>query len=108
MKETSVFKSFIQISFLKYFSGSLDSLRANSEYTITMDYPLDEPVTFKIVTGKKGLTPGNLLKKIGMLYRKIYQNSDKYKVYGHALEDLILEAIRINHKTKQITLSLGS
>lgn len=102
------FNCLIPVSMLPACKGSLDSLPPNSNYEVIVDYPLESSVKFKITTGHKGLPSGKLLQKIGKIYERIYQNPDKYKVYGHSLEDLILETVRINHKTKQIALDLGS
>lgn len=98
----------IPVSNLSCFNGSLGSLLPNSNYELMIDYPLENPVKFEITTGSKGLSPGELLRKIGKIYEKIYQSPEKYKVYGHDVEDLSLETVRINHKTKQIALDLGS
>lgn len=51
---------------------------------------------------------GKLLQKIGEAYRKVYEEEDKYGVWGHYITDLAIEGIKVNYKTKKITLDVGS
>lgn len=88
--------------------GDTSSLPPNKTYTLTIDYPLDKPAKFKISTGKNGLSFLSLLKRIGSLYKKVYENEDKYGVWGHVIDDLQLEGIDINHKKNTIDLYIGS
>jgi hypothetical protein len=88
--------------------GDASPLPPNQTYNLIIDYPLDKPASFKIRTGKNGMTFLSLLNKIGIYYNKIYENEDKYGIWGHDIDDLSLQGVDINHKNKTINLSLGS
>ena len=98
--------------------GSFDKLPANKTYELIIDYPLSNPARYQIKTGKTGMGLVKLLGTIGKLYQKTYDVEDssmdneedggRYGIWGHDIGDLALEGIDINHKTKKITLDIGS
>jgi hypothetical protein len=98
--------------------GEFPKLPANKTYQLVIDYPLSNPVTYPIKTGKKGMGLVSLLGKIGKLYQKTYDVEDetleseaeggRYGIYGHDIGDLNLSGINVNHKTKKITLDVDS
>jgi hypothetical protein len=86
-------------------------LPPNKEYTLVIDYPVENPYKAKIKTGKKGLTRLQLADKICKHYRKMYDEEDetaggdpghipgmlnraesegKYGIWGHDIGDLVL------------------
>jgi len=91
-------------------NGQLDKLPANQTFDLIIDYPFggEHEYHFPIKTGKRGLGLMGLLNKIGKAYAKIYNDPDKYQVFGHDIGDLQLEGIKVNFKTKRIRLSIGS
>lgn len=82
-------------------------LLPNKIYTLTIDYPLDNPAVFDINTGKKGINIINLIGKIGKLYRKVYDEKHD-EIWGHHIDDLCLEHIEIDNKKLTIKLGVGS
>lgn len=83
-------------------------LPANEIFTLEIDYPLDKPAKFKIKTGKTGIGTAKLITKICFLYHKIYENDEKYGIWGHCIDDLTLEGINVNFGKKLITIDVGS
>lgn len=86
-------------------------LPANKVYTLIIDYPIRNKVKVKIKTGKKGLGFNGLIGRILKEYCKIYKDADsenKYGVWGHSMEDLAIEGIRVDHVKKIIDLCIGS
>ncbi len=76
---------------------------------IVFDYPLTDPVTFSFTTRcKKGWTRKALFCAIRQGYRKIYQNDEKYGVWGHCMEDLVIEGVRQNKRGGKFSLDMGS
>lgn len=98
--------------------GEFQKLPPNRTYELTIDYPLSNPATYKIKTGKKGMGLIKLLKAIGKAYERTYAREDRtlkseeeggvYGIWGHDIGDLALEGISINHKTRKIRLDIGS
>jgi hypothetical protein len=88
-------------------SGDFSRLPPNKVYNLRIDYPCT-PTIFAIKTGKKGLSLINLMHKIILSYGKIYDNVDKYNVWGHDMDDLVIAEIEVNHKTKTISLGVDS
>jgi hypothetical protein len=84
------------------------NLPPNQTYYLEVDYPLDTTYKFKINTGKNGMSLVPLMKKIGEIYKGIYQKPDKYGIWGHHITDLALEGIDVNHDKKVIKLFIGS
>lgn len=90
--------------------GEFDRLPANQTFDLILDYPFggDREHHFPIKTGKKGMGLIALLGKIGKAYEKIYEDPEESGVFGHDIDDLQLEGITVNYKTKKITLGIGS
>lgn len=83
----------------------------NKVYELIIDYPLTQPYYHKLKTGSKGISYCQLMKIIYKAYIYVYKQDvkhGKYEIWGHDIDDLCLEGIRVNHKTKQITLNIGS
>lgn len=96
---------------LDCWKGKDIQLPPNSEFTLVIDYPLRTPVRIKMEVDKEGLGFIGLVKFIVLCYKKIYKTykkDNKYGIWGHCIEDLVLEAIHINHEKKEITLGMGS
>jgi hypothetical protein len=84
------------------------NLPANQTYELELTYPLSKPYPkFKIHTNK-GMKLPKLLKKIGNAYSKVYTTPEKFGVWGHGIEDLCIEGIKIDNKNKKIKLLMGS
>lgn len=98
----------IPIERLEYWKGNLKPLPANQTFKLIIDYPISEPTVFIIKTGKKEMGLGGLLTKIDKAYQLIYDQPEKYGVWGHGISDLQLVGIKVNYKTKTIRLDVGS
>lgn len=88
--------------------GKFSGLKPNKVYELQIDYPLDKVYVFEIKTGKGGVALIELLAKIGEIYKHIYDNEEKYGIWGHSIDDLCLEGIYINHTTRKIAIDIGS
>ena len=111
MKKNQNVTIFIPVAQLSAtWKGEFDRLPANKTFDLVLDYPFGgtREHHFPIKTGKKGMGLVALLGKIGKAYEKIYEDPDENDVFGHDIDDLQLEGIQVNHKTKKITLSIGS
>lgn len=76
---------------------------------IIFDYPISEPVTFAYTTKNKGgWTRKMLFGAIKEGYRNIYEDPDEYGVWGHDMQDLVIEAVHSNKAGNRFTLSVGS
>lgn len=90
-------------------------LRPNTTYMLTIDYPLSNPAVIAIRSGKNGMGTNVLLGKICKAYAKVYAREDNflgddppYGIWGHALGDLVIEGIYVNHEKKIIRIDVGS
>ena len=84
------------------------NLPPNQTFELLIDYPLHNPTTFNIKTGKKGMSLVKLLSQVGKSYEKVYANPNKYGIWGHCIGDLYDEGIEVNVKTNKIHLIMGS
>lgn len=92
---------------IKCFAGHDIYLPSDQEYTLTINYPLQEKYTHSFKTGKgMGLVP--VLKQIYKAYQKIYKSPNKYGVYGHDITDLCLTQIKVDHNKKTIQINVDS
>ena len=82
-------------------------LPAEETFKLFIDYPCDK-TEFQIKTGKKGLGLAGLVTAIVKNYSKIYEDPDKYNVWGHDMGDLYLSGISINFDKKIITIDVDS
>ena len=101
-----------------------------SEASLVIDYPVRKPVNFKI-TSMNGFTKGELLRKIGQIYRKMYEDEEVsstvktipmakrkglinrnttdgvYGIWGHDIDDLVLSSATISCKNGKCIIELG-
>ncbi|MBC3873975.1 hypothetical protein [Undibacterium flavidum] len=111
----------------------IDSTRkviSESEATVIIDYPVRKPVNFKI-TSKDGFTRGDLLRRIGQIYRQMYRDEEasstiktvpidkrkglinrnatdgKYGIWGHDIDDLDISSATISCSNGKCTIDLG-
>jgi len=106
MKTQSTF-TFLDISMWDTKTRDI-SIPPNQTYELKIDYPLSIVATCPIKTGANGLHTAGIISKIAKFYRKIYDNEEKFGIWGHCMEDLTLGHIRIDHKKKEVTISVGS
>ena len=104
---------FVPITMLaSSWGGDFEKLPPNKIYDLLIDYPLDNPVKFKIKTGKTGMDLAKLMNTIGNLYEKVYEIDEAdpniYGIYGHYITDLNLSGINIDHNKLLITLDVDS
>ena len=78
----------------------------DEKISIQFDYPCDHLV-FEY-HHKKGFTRRQLYKAIVRGYEKIFGNEEKYGVWGHQLDDLVIDGVKYNPKKKLVTLDVGS
>ena len=83
-------------------------LPPNTKFDLIVDYPLEEKATFSFITGANGMGLQGVMVEIGKAYTAIYDKADKYGVYGHGTEDLMLAGIKVDLNSKKITLEIGS
>ena len=94
---------------------------------IEFRYPLSKEVLLRFQK-EGGFTKRDLLKRIGEGYKKIYEDEaeaspdpgtydnlynrrrseGRYGIWGHYLEDLVIESMRYNSNTKTVQLFIGS
>ncbi len=86
------------------------SLPPNKTYQLLIDYPFSKEKVFNIKTTSKGLDLVSLVPLIHKSYIKKFKLAEKDDEddYWHSIDDLVIEAIYVNHKTKKITLDIGS
>src|ERR1039457_396291 len=110
---------FVPISSWENNSFSNSVLKANTEYTLRVDYPLGNPYEEKFQTGKVGMSKEALINKICTTYKAIYQEeaatsgvkvgtlpgmynrnktNGKYGICNHVIEDLCLVSASIDKK----------
>lgn len=108
MKNTQTVKTNLKVEDIHYWGTGDFRLPANKVYTLVIDYPFESERRYQIKTGG-GMGLVNLFKHIGSAYNRTYADADKgNNGYWHAVEDLYIEEIKVNHKKKLITLSVGS
>lgn len=117
MKSKNIIKCNIRVEdSADCFNGDI-YLPANRTYTLIIDYPLSNPY-HKTIKTKKGMGTAALIKEIGKAYNHVYKIDDTeckkndfeptFGVWGHGIEDLVIEGINVKHKRKLITLYVGS
>jgi hypothetical protein len=94
------------------------SLPPNATYDLMITYPLTTPASFKVKTGKKGMSILKLVSVIGEFYDEIFMKEaatfdekkgcGMYGLAGQEMEDLVIENIKIDHLLFRINLSIGS
>jgi hypothetical protein len=93
----------------QYWDGKDFWLPGNRTYTLVIDYPFNKEARYDIKT-KKGMGLAGLVKQIYRCYIRKYSavERDDNDGYWHGIEDLVIEGIRVDHKSKIIRLSIGS
>lgn len=84
------------------------NLMPDETYTLKIDYPLEKPTYRFIKTGKVMMELWAILNKIEKFYREIYEDPEKYHVYGHDITDLVVESVTVNHVKRTISIGVGS
>ena len=99
----------VKVSGIEYWKGEDFLIPKNSTYQLIIDYPFNKAGVFELKTTEPIGMMG-LIKFIGKCYIKQYKNAetDDDNGYWHGIEDLVIEGININHKTKKIELFVGS
>ena len=70
--------------------GATEILSRRKEISVSFDYPLGATFEFSLKRRGKGITKRALVSFIQRTYRKIYSNDEKYSIWGHCIEDLVL------------------
>lgn len=96
----------VPVERLEYFSGKLD-LKPKTKYTLVIDYPLNKPANFEFESGTKP-DLAELFAFIGKCYKNVYRDTVGYGVWGHDIEDLVIEGVSVDNKAKTIKLGIGS
>lgn len=109
MKNTQSIHCDIPVTNGEYFNGKDIWLPGNRVYTLIIDYPFSKEARYDIKT-KKGMGLAGLMKQIYKCYIRKYNAAEKDDDdgYWHGIEDLVIEGVRVNHKTKTIRLDVGS
>lgn len=75
------------------------------KFTATIDYPMSVEHTFTV---EGPLSTIELAIRVAKEYNKVYCEPDKYGIWGHCIEDLVLEGMDIDLKKKTIEIFVGS
>jgi len=99
----------IHIESVEHWNGKDFWLPGNRTYTLVIDYPFSKEARYEIKT-KKGMGLAGLAKQIYKSYLRKYKAAEKddNDGYWHGIGDLVIEGIQVNHKSKIITLYIGS
>lgn len=88
-----------------FFLKDTDKLLTKHEKVIVkFDYPLGGEYEFSM---KGPVTVESLAAFVQSTYKKIYANPDKYGIWGHCIEDLVLEGATVK-RNGVIELGVGS
>jgi hypothetical protein len=93
----------IQVDDLIFKFNHINRKKINIEF----NYPLDISVV-KEFQSKSGFDVFKILSCVNDGYVDIYKNSKKYGIWGHCLEELVVENMLYNKKKNLITLHIGS
>lgn len=79
---------------------------------ITIDYPMDKSVTFKVkprldCLKEKYVSLGLFLLDVAKKYTEIYKKPKKYGIWGHHIDDLVFESVTVTADGR-VTLGIGS
>ena len=82
----------------------------NQTYELILDYPLGEltPYRCDVKARKNGMNEVGLLIEIFKAYDDVYSHCEKYGVWGHEKDDLVVEGIEVDHAEKTVALHMGS
>ena len=83
-----------------------DKILTNDKWaTVEFDYPLSDTFSFKM---RGPVTMKFLIKFVRKIYQeKIYKDWEKYGLWGHCIEDLVIENVNVK-RNGTITLGIGS
>jgi hypothetical protein len=82
-------------------------LEPNITYTLKITYPLSNVYKKKFTTGENGMSRQDFVDMCCEAYHEIYENEEKYGVWGHYIEDLTIHTLFID-KNNNITLGVDS
>lgn len=84
-----------------------DALEGIDELSATISYPIKNHYNFKISLSEYP-TVNEIIDGIVNAYKIVYSNPDTFKIWGHCIEDLVIESIELDKKNKRIDLYIGS
>ena len=109
-----------------------DIIIKNKKATIIVRYPIKDFVTFNISSkNEKGFTLKDVVENVSNIYKKIYKEeletttevepksnkgvnvlnrsrtNGKYGIWGHDIEDLVLESVLVYTKNDLVSIELG-
>ena len=91
----------------KYLVGGNEPIGKLSK-NLRIEFDFRSKETFEFTCEGDFWTLDQLLRAIVRGYRYMYQAPRRYGVYGHVIEDLVIEAIYMTDDGKKITLAIGS
>lgn len=78
-------------------------------FTVILDYPIDRTHRFEV---EGPMTAYDVAVRIGHEYsKKIYKNDETeefYGVWGHSIEDLVVESLTVNLQNNTVIVGMGS
>jgi len=80
---------------------------SEEEVYIIFSYPLSSSIKFHF-KNKGGFSKLDLLRCVYIGYKRIYEKPNFYGVYGHDIDNLLLEEVKYYSKNNTIILSVGS
>ena len=84
-----------------------ETVISTNKLIIKIDYPLEKPIKILYKKNSEFYTRIELINIIINLYEKIYNDkTDKYGIYGHYIEDLLLKDMKYNYISKVLTLNI--
>lgn len=76
---------------------------------VIIEYPVKQPALFMVdIPIRRHVCFGQLIWAICQAYRKLYTDPKRHGIWGHALEDLVIEGIEIDTKLLTIIPLVGS
>lgn len=90
----------------RLFKSSLKNKIEKEEISIQFDYPME--VTVMKFKNKDGFDVAKIIQCITEGYAKVYQNPEKYRIWGHDIEDLVIGSIYYDKKRNLITMDMSS
>jgi hypothetical protein len=107
MKKNEFMRCDILVTNSFCFKGKI-TLPSNQTYKLIIDYPVSLTYVKNIKTGKTGKDSVDIIRAIGVAYTHVYNDTEKYGIWGHDMDDLVIEGIKVNHTKKIIELLIGS
>lgn len=80
------------------------------ELRVILDYPFDGPAAFTVAIPNvyDSVAVGELVWAIGQAYQYVYADPAKYRIFGHALGDLVIEGIHFDTPSAVVYPDVGS